>query len=77
MINHMMSAHRLSDVRHSQLLGRLSLPARRDSLAAVIRSMSVCAHGSGELFHVAATQHWSNFKERESTDARFLRPSPV
>jgi hypothetical protein len=26
--NHMMSAHRLSDVRHSQLLGRLSfLPA--------------------------------------------------
>jgi hypothetical protein len=28
--NHMISAHRLSDVRHSQLLGKLSfLPARR------------------------------------------------
>jgi hypothetical protein len=39
--NHMMSAQRLSDVRHSQLLGKLSfLPARRESLAAFIRSMS-------------------------------------
>jgi hypothetical protein len=40
--NHMMSAHRLSDVCHSQLLDNFSfLPARRESLAAVIQSMSL------------------------------------
>jgi len=44
--NHMMSAHRLSDVRHSQLLGSLSfLPARREALAAVIPTMSLGAPG--------------------------------
>ena len=42
----MMSAHRLSDVRHSQLLGSLSfLPARREALAAVIPTMSLGAPG--------------------------------
>ena len=45
--NYMMSAHRLSDVRHSQLLGRLSfLPARREFAAAVIRSTRLGALGS-------------------------------
>jgi hypothetical protein len=40
----MMSAHRLSEVRHSQLLDSLSfLDARR---AAVIASMSLEHHGS-------------------------------
>ena len=59
--NHMMSAHRLSDVRHSQLLGSLSfLPARRELLAAAITSTSLGAlrfrfHlGTLRLFSIAA-----------------------
>jgi hypothetical protein len=40
--NHMISAYRLSDVRHSHLLGSLSfLPARCQLLAAIIMSMSL------------------------------------
>jgi hypothetical protein len=58
----MMSAHRLSDVRHSQLLGRSSfLPARR---VPRITTMSLTASGFRFL---------EQFKERETTDARLLQ----